>query len=381
MGNCVSGARDERGSESEEHAEKKVNDGQKVNDSQERNHEKKEDVGRRFEPRQEVTGTQGGYDDPYEQKHEVKREPIQNQDRYGRKPPKNHPQDKFIPASIQKATPGGRRNKPAPKRYTFSGDKYSYQADKEKWLKIPMKVAIERKPFNEGGMRLVYRCEEIDEKDNSRILSCAKVFKDGEGAQAYFDEAMTQMVAESYAQEFNRECSKKGLPYNVGFVPVSVLHLKTPEGRRLIYNVEPMLKGHYIKHNDNDGHIETNLLLPQAFSHYTHERSNNLLVVVDIQGVGSFYTDPQIHSFDGEGFGLGNMGQEGLTKFLKTHECNQICHLLDLPAVTVKETDYEMARRLQAEEMKGAKPRKNSLMLTSVRYNKQKEELMNQLRS
>jgi len=361
----------------QEQKEEEVDEGQKRNDSQERNHDRKEDV---HSPRQEVTGTQGGTDDQYERKEERK-EPIKNQDRYARRPPRKIPQDKFIPASIQKATPGGRKNKPAPKKYTFSGDKYSYQADKEKWLKIPMKVAIERKPFNAGGMRLVYRCEEIDEKDNSRILSCAKVFKDGEGAQAYFDEAMTQMVAESYAQEFNRECAKKDLTYNVGFVPVSVLHLKTPEGRRLIYNVEPMLKGHYLKHNDNDGHVETNLLLPQAFSHYTHERSNNLLVVVDIQGVGSFYTDPQIHSFDGEGFGLGNMGQDGLTKFLKTHNCNEICRLLGLPAVTVKETDYEMARRLQEEEMKGAKPRKNSLMLTSVRYKKQKEELLEQFRS
>jgi len=343
---------------------------------QERNYERKEEV-RRYEPRQEVTGTQGGYDDPYENKHEEKKEPLHHQNRLGR-PPRNHPQDKFVPASIQKATPGGRKNKPPPKKYTFSGDKYSYQADREKWLKIPMKVAIERKPFNEGGMRLVYRCEEIDEKDNSRILSCAKVFKDGEGAQAYFDEAMTQMVAESYAQEFNRECSKKCLAYNVGFVPVSVLHLKTPEGRRLIYNVEPMLKGHYLKHNDNDGHVETELLLPQAFSHYTYERSNNLLVVVDIQGVGSFYTDPQIHSFDGEGFGLGNMGQEGLTKFLKTHECNDICRLLELPAVTLKETDYEMAKRLQNEEMKAAKPRKNSLMFTSVRYKKELNNLVKQ---
>jgi len=359
--------------------QEEVNDGHKSYNSQERNHERKEDLVRSHEPRREVSGTPSGHDDR-ERKYEERKEPIQNQDRYGRRPPRSPPQDKFIPASIQKATPGGRRNKPAPKKYKFSGDKYSYQADKEKWLKIPMKVAIERKPFNEGGMRLVYRCEEIDEKDNSRILSCAKVFKDGEGAQAYFDEAMTQMVAESYAQEFNRECSKKELKYNVGFVPVSVLHLKTAEGRRLIYNVEPMLKGHYLKHNDNDGHVETNLLLPQAFSHYTYERSNNLLVVVDIQGVGSFYTDPQIHSFDGEGFGLGNMGQEGLTKFLKTHECNDICAWLNLPAVTLKETDYEMARRLQEEEMKGAKPRKNSLMLTSVRYKKQQMELLQQLR-
>jgi len=285
------------------------------------------------------------------------------------------PRDHFVPASIQKATPGGIR-RARPSKLTFSGDKYSYQADKEKWLKIPMKVEIERKPFSEGGMRLVYRCEEIE--DNSRILSCAKVFKDGEGAQAYFDEAMTQMVAESYAQEFNRECSRKSLDYNVGFVPVSVLHLKTIDGKRLIYNVEPMLKGDYRKHNDNDGHVETELLLPQAFSHYTYERSNNLLVVVDIQGVGSFYTDPQIHSFDGEGFGLGNMGQEGLTKFLKTHECNAICTLLRLPTVKVKETDYEMAKRLQEEENQAAQGRNRSPMFTSQRYNRQLNRLVQQ---
>jgi len=342
------------------------------NPQQERNQERKVEE-RRPQPDYEDTGTQG-YDELYERKHEERKEPI-DQRGYQPRRPKHQPQDKFIPASIQKATPGGRRNKPAPKKFMFSGDKYSYQADKEKWLKIPMKVAIERKPFSEGGMRLVYRCEEIEE--DRRIQSCAKVFKDGEGAQAYFDEAMTQMVAESYAQEFNRECSKKELNYNVGFVPVSVLHLKTPEGRRLIYNVEPMLKGHYRKHNDNDGHVETELLLPQAFSHYTYERSNNLLVVVDIQGVGSFYTDPQIHSFDGEGFGLGNMGQEGLTKFLKTHECNAVCGLLELPPVTIKETDYEMAKRLQEEENQGQQPR-GSVMQTSVRYKKQLKDLVKQ---
>jgi len=314
-----------------------------------------------------------GYGNPNRRKHEEKKEPTDTMNQHLLN---NPPQDKFIPASIQKATPSGRENKPAPKKLIYYGDKYSYQAAKEKWLKIAVKVAIEANHFNQGGMRLVHRCEEIDEKDNSRILSCAKVFKVDEGVQAYFDEAMTQMVAESYAQEFNRECSKKGLNYNVGFVPVSVLHLKTPEGKRLIYNLEPMLKGKYLKHNDNDGHIETNLLLPQAFSHYTYERSNNLLVVVDIQGVGSFYTDPQIHSFDGEGFGLGNLGQDGLARFLKTHECNQICSLVGLPPVTVKETDYEMAKRLQGEENRAAGSSMNSPMITSARYKKEIKNLL-----
>jgi len=295
-----------------------------------------------------------------------------------------HPEDPFVPASIQRVTPGGgRRRSKVSTKVTLSGDKYSYQAAKEKWLKIPMKMEVERDPFNEGGMRWVYRCWEIDTLDNSRIACCAKVFKDGEGAQAYFDEAMTQMVSESYAQEFNRECSKKGLNYNVGFVPVSVLHLTTDDGRKVMYNVEPMLKGNYVKHNDNDGNVETTHLLPQAFSHYTYERSNNLLVVIDIQGVGSFYTDPQIHSFDGEGFGLGNLGKEGLTKFLKTHECNRICELLHLPAVTVRETDFEMAMRLQEEENKrarnnrGAKDQKAKW--TSVRYKKELDDLTRNL--
>jgi len=347
------------------------------NDRRQQNYENRVQESRP-DPNYENTGTQG-YDDPQERKHEERKEQLNQNNHLNNRLPRHQPRDKFIPASIQKATPGGRRNKPAPKKYTFSGDKYSYQAEKEKWLKIPMKVAIERKPFSEGGMRLVYRCEELDERDNSRILSCAKVFKDGEGAQAYFDEAMTQMVAESYAQEFNRECSNMKLDYNVGFVPVSVLHLKTPEGRRLIYNVEPMLKGHYLKHNDNDGHVETKLLLPQAFSHYTYERSNNLLVVVDIQGVGSFYTDPQIHSFDGEGFGLGNMGQDGLTKFLKTHTCNDICRLLLLPAVTVRETDHEMAQRLQDEENNRGGRKKSSVMMTSKRFKDQRNDLMRQM--
>lgn len=39
----------------------------------------------------------------------------------------------------------------------------------------------------------------------------------------------------------------------------------------------------------------------QAFSHFTFERSGHQLIVVDVQGVGDLYTDPQIHTADGKG--------------------------------------------------------------------------------
>ena len=38
---------------------------------------------------------------------------------------------------------------------------------------------------------------------------------------------------------------------------------------------------------------------PQAFSHFTYEASCQSMLVVDVQGVGDVYTDPQIHTIDG----------------------------------------------------------------------------------
>jgi hypothetical protein len=31
-----------------------------------------------------------------------------------------------------------------------------------------------------------------------------------------------------------------------------------------IVNIEPMLEGEYVKHNDNDGHVDTNDMYPQV---------------------------------------------------------------------------------------------------------------------
>lgn len=50
----------------------------------------------------------------------------------------------------------------------------------------------------------------------------------------------------------------------------------------------------------------------KAFSHFTFERSGHQLIVVDIQGVGDLYTDPQIHTSLGTDFGDGNLGNEQL---------------------------------------------------------------------
>ena len=44
-------------------------------------------------------------------------------------------------------------------------------------------------------------------------------------------------------------------------------------------------------------------LCGKAFSHFTFEASCHQLIVVDIQGVGDLYTDPQIHTSRGTEYG------------------------------------------------------------------------------
>ena len=58
--------------------------------------------------------------------------------------------------------------------------------------------------------------------------------------------------------------------------------------------------GDYVKYNSNSGYINDKTLrrTPQAFSHFTFERSGHQLIVVDVQGVGDLYTDPQVSSQD-----------------------------------------------------------------------------------
>ena len=78
---------------------------------------------------------------------------------------------------------------------------------------------------------------------------------------------MTQMIAESYAQEFNKTSSKK----KVAFLPVSVVQLQRPFMGATYVCLEPLMDGRYVKHSDNYGGVATRDELPQAFSHFTHE--------------------------------------------------------------------------------------------------------------
>jgi len=99
-----------------------------------------------------------------------------------------------------------------------------------------------------------------------------------------------------------------------------------------------------------DGGVYQHVLpshFPQAFSHYTYEKSKKKLMVVDLQGVFEEYddgtkhyvlTDPVIHKrkrgrqkqLSQWTFGRTDRGEKGMKAFFDSHVCNEACRLLGL---------------------------------------------------
>uniref|UniRef100_A0A4X1TV64 Alpha-type protein kinase domain-containing protein n=1 Tax=Sus scrofa TaxID=9823 RepID=A0A4X1TV64_PIG len=136
----------------------------------------------------------------------------------------------------------------------------------------------------------------------------AKRYIESVDRDVYFEDVRLQMEAKLWGEEYNRHKP----PKQVDIMQMCVIELKERPGRPL-FHLEHYIEGKYIKYNSNSGFVRDDnvRLTPQAFSHFTFERSGHQLIVVDIQGVGDLYTDPQIHTERGTDFGDGNLGRPG----------------------------------------------------------------------
>jgi len=256
-----------------------------------------------------------------------------------------------------------------------SAIKYIFDTKSGEWSSKSIKVKFEKQPFARGGLRRAYHLQYVNPQDaldfeedysgkkspstpprtkeastkkettpadaaaqprNSEFSFVAKMSIDPyEDRELYFSDVETQMYAKEWAKKFNSYSP----PKNVDFVKVAILELTDRDGSPLC-TVEKFIIGCYQKHNNNFGFIsEDDRNTPQCFSHFSYEASMHTLLICDIQGVGDLYTDPQIHTIDGKGFGRGNLGDKGIDQFLVTHRCNAICKYLRLPSVNAKDQD------------------------------------------
>jgi len=236
--------------------------------------------------------------------------------------------------------------KPKPEKVNL----WRYDAKLKHWNKTAVEVFISPTVYAKGSMRLAYRMK-IPGEARGRQEFIAKKFirEEDDDNERYFTDVLMQSLCQRYAEEFNTHSP----PKKVQFIDACIVELSgrkcKPDGWNQLMAVEPFMPGEYQKYNNNFGwvsYVDRNT--PQAFSHFTYVASNGEHLVTDIQGVGDMYTDPQIHSWDGQGFGDGNYGRYGIEKFFSTHYCNSMCQYLGL-------TDKEI-KGMQATGLKESRP-------------------------
>jgi hypothetical protein len=202
--------------------------------------------------------------------------------------------------------------------------RHDFDIDSNKWNRTPVKVVLDERPFAEGSLRCAHRLQIVlDHGDRQNFV--AKISKDpSESRETYLRDVQAQSVAKRWASEFNAQ----RVPKKVDFIECAIIELAERPGRPLV-GIEPFVEGVFQKHNSNisSGNERST---PNAFSHFTWEASKHTLLVCDIQGVGDLYTDPQIMTSSGVGYGRGNLGPNGIKAFFMRHKCNQVCELLGL---------------------------------------------------
>eukprot|EP01012_Entosiphon_sulcatum_P056873 TRINITY_DN80583_c0_g1_i1.p2 TRINITY_DN80583_c0_g1~~TRINITY_DN80583_c0_g1_i1.p2 ORF type:complete len:246 (+),score=37.14 TRINITY_DN80583_c0_g1_i1:27-740(+) len=201
--------------------------------------------------------------------------------------------------------------------------KFFYDVSTDSWTQQNTYVKLDPCCFTSGTARFVFHMLDLSQPPDRQHMVCKLAKGNNVGPATVLLAVKMQLLSRIYAAAFNEVAEE-----HVDFLPCFALSCQERKGQPY-FVVEPFLPGTYIKHSNNCGYT-SDRDVPQAFSHFSHHKSDGKLLVCDIQGVEDIYTDPQVHSLD-ERFGNGDLGSLGMHHFFETHKCNKICQQLGLP--------------------------------------------------
>jgi hypothetical protein len=145
----------------------------------------------------------------------------------------------------------------------------------------------------------------------------------------FHNDLRIQFISQCFAKQFNKALGTE----KVIFIETIFCKRKSKFGL-----IEKFIEGNYAKFTNNQNFCKKNqkdIEYLTAFSHFSFEKSNYELLIVDLQGVfkdDQFYlTDPALHCNEEKFIDSStNFSLVGLTGFMDFHECNHVCKSLKL---------------------------------------------------
>ncbi|KAK7200538.1 hypothetical protein NESM_000109400 [Novymonas esmeraldas] len=268
-------------------------------------------------------------------------------------------------------------------KYIFPATRYNLNIEDLTWTsqRIFVRVINPERGIGQGGMRVCFEIATVDPEFAEESVLVAKMYRrtiKDVVEHDYFTSVTVQRLSGLFASDFNQE--KKAeccVPLNVLDAAVIAIDradlspdllakrtgffsYRTQDSQRVMFCVEAKLAGRFTKYNGNMGEAyptnesrlnpaaarERTMVFEavEALSHYSLEKSEGGLLVCDMQGVKSDLTDLEMHTYDGQGLGVGNFGARGILRFAQRHRCTSVCKSLNLENLRDKRFDLSADR-------------------------------------
>lgn len=227
---------------------------------------------------------------------------------------------------------------------------YQFDLSRMRWSTTPKAVEfnISKDLLGEGAFRRAYKARTNDKELSAftwvvkeYTTNALEVISETKQSVEAHTRKVVQMhcLAQNFANQLRQEIEKANLQESFGpTLKYGNIYLGK-KGEEYV-TVEEYVEGKFDKYINNDGKLcycGHKIISEKAecLAHYSYEKSNHELMLLDIQGCGYRLFDPEIASaklVDDEDneilFTAGNLSKEAISTFFKEHVCNYYCDQL-----------------------------------------------------
>ena len=232
-------------------------------------------------------------------------------------------------------------------------DLHEFDLEIATWSKVTTTVEFreEKEPFGSGGFREAHKAttKHPNFKDNLWVIKrYLPKAKEGIASTKKTMEQHTRktvqmhLLARNFASQLEWKVAEQHAVGEFGKVPRYRKIFYGEDDNKECVTVEEFISGKFTKYTNNNGDLfaeESDITGQKAecLSHFSYEKSEKKLLLVDVQGSGYDFFDPEIASdnlYDSITneilYCTGNLSKMAIKNFIQKHNCNKYCEIVGL---------------------------------------------------